>query len=145
MVFSSLEFILLFLPITIFAYYTCLRFKRSNIALGILVVASLFYYAYWDPKYILVIITSIVFNFSFAYFISSCNGASRKALFIIGLLVNIASLVYFKYTGFMLSTINSIASTQLPILNIVMPIGISFFTFQQIAYFIKTWVNNFGA
>ncbi len=166
MVFSSLEFILLFLPITILIYYTCLYFTFSRSAIIFLFLASLFYYAYWNPSHIWVILASICWNFGIGSLLSSITiekrpqelsrntiviflqrisvqlSNLRKPIFLLGLFGNIASLFYYKYTNFSLLSINTLMDTQIPLLNIVMPIGISFFTFQQIAYLSDIYTNK---
>ncbi len=166
MVFSSLEFILLFLPLTILIYYTCIRYSFSQFAITFLFLASLFYYAYWNPDYIWVILISVLWNFCIGYLLSTAAGTNasihvstsnidkflktiflrlaelRKPLFILGLFGNIAALCYYKYTDFALLSINNLAGTQFPSFNIIMPIGISFFTFQQIAYLADIYTHK---
>ena len=136
MVFSSLEFILLFLPITILIYYGLLMKvgakKPFSLSLIWLFLSSLFYYAYWKPENIFIILGSLLINYFLAGAISSAK-RWRKPIFLLGLILNLGSLVYYKYTDFFLSSLNSLGA-DLPLQGIVLPIGISFFTFQQIAY-----------
>ena len=134
MVFSSLEFLLLFLPITVMGYYLLLgrSGNRPGLPLGWLFLASLFYYAYWKPENIFIILASLLVNYVLAGAISSAQKA-RKPLFLLGLLLNLGALAYYKYTDFFLDSLNSLGA-DLPLQGIVLPIGISFFTFQQIAY-----------
>lgn len=145
MVFSSLEFILIFLPLTIFIYYTFIKYNLLQFAITFLFLASLFYYAYWNPSHIWVILSSIVWNFSIGYFLSRLPKNKlklRKPLFILGILGNISALAYYKYTNFTLLSMNSLMGTQFPAFEIIMPIGISFFTFQQIAYIADIYTSK---
>jgi len=134
MVFSSLEFLLLFLPITVMGYYLLLgrSGNRPGLPLGWLFLASLFYYAYWKPENIFIILGSLFVNYFLAGAISSAE-KTRKPLFLLGLLLNLGALAYYKYTDFFLDSLNSLGA-DLPLQGIVLPIGISFFTFQQVAY-----------
>lgn len=134
MVFSSLEFLLLFLPVTVLGYYFLLyrAGRRQSWPLGWLLLASLFYYAYWKPENIFIILASLIGN----YFLAGAISAAvkwRKPIFLLGLLLNLGALGYYKYTDFFLGSLNALGA-DLPLQGIVLPIGISFFTFQQIAY-----------
>ncbi len=133
MVFSSIEFILLFLPITILVYYACRKYFSARVALSFLFLSSLFYYAYWNPKYLYIILVSIIFNYSIGYAIEQTK-KYKKLVFLFGIIANISVLIYFKYTNFLLSNFYNFSGSEFTALDIVMPIGISFFTFQQIAY-----------
>lgn len=166
MIFSSLEFLLLFLPFTIFIYYTCIKYKFSQFAITFLFLASLFYYAYWNPSHIWVILASIFWNFSIGWLLSASSFVNmstpsstnksikilqnistqftkqRKFLFVLGILGNVGALLYYKYADFALSSLNSLIGTEYPTFSIMMPIGISFFTFQQIAYLSDIYTNK---
>lgn len=137
MIFSSLEFILLFLPLAVVVYNTCIYFGYNKYALLFITGASLFYYAYWKYENILIIVFSITINYIFGNIICLARekGWKRtKLLFIFAVTVNLALLFYFKYTIFALTTWNQVTGGNLSIPEIILPIGISFFTFQQIAY-----------
>ncbi len=133
MVFSSLPFLFLFLPITVIVYYCLLRNSYGKYALPFVLLASLFFYAYWKPSYLFIILFSIIFNYFVGQSIAKAS-TWRKPIFIAGLSVNILLLVYFKYIGFLFETINNTGYIHLSIPEIVLPIGISFYTFQQLAY-----------
>lgn len=133
MVFSSLEFVLLFLPVSILGYYLLLRLGWKRYALLFILLASFFYYAYWRVENILLIFASIGFNYMLGNMLSSAT-KYRKPLFVAGIGCNLLALFYFKYTMFALETVNALSTAQLSVPQIVLPIGISFFTFQQIAY-----------
>lgn len=133
MVFSSLEFVLLFLPVSILGYYLLLRLGWKRYALLFILLASFFYYAYWRVENILLIFASIGFNYMLGNMLSSAT-KYRKLLFVAGIGCNLLALFYFKYTMFALETVNALSTAQLSVPQIILPIGISFFTFQQIAY-----------
>ncbi len=139
MIFSSLPFLLLFLPITVIIYHFLLQNKYGKYALPFLLFSSLFFYAYWDYAYLLIIVFSIGFNYFMGQSISKATQWKKLAL-TVGIGVNLLLLGYFKYTGFLLETVNDIFNAKLlSIPDIALPIGISFYTFQQIAYLVDTY------
>ncbi len=140
MVFSSYTFILLFLPIVILGIFFLKDLKRDK-RLIFLSVSSLFFYAYWDWHFLWVILLSIFGNYYFGYLIFKNNSflANKKSLLFFGILLNIILLGYFKYTNFFIDNINFILNTSYSSLSIILPLGISFFTFQQIAYLVDTY------
>ena len=140
--FNSYEFIFLFLPIILCGYFMLNR-KSSEWGHYWLVLASLFFYGYWNPAYLGLIGFSICVNFCFGrYFI---YGKNTKIPLCLGIIFNIALLGYYKYTDFFITNINQLFGFQYAMHNIVLPLGISFFTFTQIAYLVETYrgkVNN---
>ena len=128
MLFHSYFFIFLFLPITFISYFICLRFLNQNLAFQVLVIASLIFYAWFNIFLTLVLLSSIVFNFYICRYIIKNK---KKIILVFVVFSNLLLLIYFKYSVFLLSQF-SIEHDLL--LNIILPIGISFFTFQQIAY-----------
>lgn len=141
MLFSSLVFLFCFLPIFIIVYFTAKKRTVRNI---ILLIFSLIFYAWGEPLYVFLMIFSIIFNYALAMAISkkfeSENQKSAKALMICAVAVNLLFLTVFKYTGFLVSIINSAAGNQIiPAPNIVLPIGISFYTFQIMSYVIDVY------
>ena len=140
MVFSSSVFFMAFLPITLILYFLIPeRFlKGRNLWL---LIASLIFYGWGEPKYILVMLFSIVFNYVMGRLIGK-NGSgetSAKALMIICVAGNLLLLGFFKYTDFVLGTINAIAGSSLGLLGLALPIGISFYTFQTMSYIIDVY------
>lgn len=136
MLFNSYEFIFLFLPIT-FAGFFLLGKYAKNYAVIWLVIASFVFYGYWDYHYVPLLFCSILFNYLVGMKIEKTN--SKNWLFF-GIIINIILLGYFKYTDFFLGTINDISGEHyfdLP--NIVLPLGISFFTFTQTAYLVDAY------
>ncbi len=136
MLFSSYEFILLFLPITFIIYHICIRLEKYKLAIVALVLASLFYYGYWKPIYLFLILGLTIFNYYWASVL--INQQKSKLLLAIGICINLGFLFFFKYFIFAVSTINSTFNTHIPIFDIVLPLGISFYIFQMIAYLVDS-------
>lgn len=148
MLFNSFEFIFVFLPITLLLYYTLNKFNYFKGAKVVLVVASLYFYAFFNLSYLPIILSSIVINYLVGYRLSRLQ-YSKKAptrrnyqrviLLIIGIVFNLGLLGYFKYTDFFIENVNVIFGTSYLLKNILLPLGISFFTFQQLAFVIDTY------
>ena len=134
MVFSSALFLFLFLPITLFFYFIS-NDKFKNI---ILLCSSLFFYAWGEPKYIVLMLISIIVNYYLGIMIEKANNYAKLFVFL-SVLFNIGILYYFKYFDFSLSLINRVFKTSLNYKNIALPIGISFFTFQIMSYVIDVY------
>ena len=134
MLFNSYVFVLAFLPICIIGYFLLnkLNYTAANL---FLFAMSVFFYGYLNPSYVLIIISSIVCNYFISAFLSKEGKKStRKLIFILGIIFNLGLLGYFKYMDFFIKNINGIFRTDLALLKIALPLGISFFTFQQISY-----------
>lgn len=136
MIFSSYRFIFLFLPAVLLGYHLLRRSGRITAAKGFLVLASLVFYGLGQPEYILTFTGSIVLNYLIAAAIGRADGKPmlRRLLLLAAVVWNIGLLVYFKYTNFLLENINFLFKTDLPLLSTILPIGISFFTFQILMY-----------
>lgn len=137
MLFNSYIFILCFLPITWLLFILCGRFGQRNISLAFLALASLVFYGYWDIDYIPLILSSVIINYVFGGLILA-QPKSKKVL-ITGILFNIALLCYYKYTNFFIDNLNEISGSEINIRKIALPLGISFFTFQQISYLVDVY------
>jgi D-alanyl-lipoteichoic acid acyltransferase DltB (MBOAT superfamily) len=150
MLFNSYEFIFLFLPITFLIYFLLNRKKLTIGSKSWLVAASLFFYGWWNVKYLPLILGSILFN----YAIGTTLGRSgqkdikklprgtrlnRKILCAVGIVGNVVLLGYFKYVDFFIANINYLAAGRMDLLHIVLPLGISFFTFTQIAFLVDAY------
>ena len=132
MVFSSLYFLYLFLAVVFLAYYTRKSLKQKNI---VLVAASLIFYAWGEPVWVILLLFSAYLNWLMALKIAQYKETPKAQLFAgIAIGVDILLLVIFKYTGFLVENINGLLHIGIPVPHIVMPIGISFFTFQAISY-----------
>jgi D-alanyl-lipoteichoic acid acyltransferase DltB (MBOAT superfamily) len=143
MLFNSLEFIFLFLPATLFFYYTLLRYGNGSIACLFLLCSSLIFYGYWNPKYLYLIIGSIVLNYCCGRLIISKkvheNLLIQRFLLASGIIFNISAIGYFKYANFLVENINKVGGFSFTLEKIVLPLAISFFTFQQIAFLIDSY------
>lgn len=138
MSFSSYSFILLFLPITIFLWWMLNQRGFGRGAQGVLLTSSLVFYGWnrWDCLFIL--IGSILFHFALGNWL--CRARSRrKAILIFGVIGSLLPLAYFKYTTFLLDNVNSLFHTSFALQEILLPLGISFFTFQQIAFLVDVY------
>ncbi len=137
MLFNSFEFLFGFLPITLVVYLALVRW-RFQYALGWLTAASLFFYGWWSPPSLLLLVGSLVINYGCARLLGQRppGSWSRRGLLTCGVMVNLAVIGVYKYSGFFLQTVNDVAGTSWSIPHLVLPIGISFYTFQQIAYLI---------
>lgn len=142
MLFSSTTFIFFYLPTVIVLYYVFVRKSRflQNI---LLLVASLLFYAWGEPKFVFVMMTSIVTNWLFGLMIQRKIGTRfSKLLLGINVFINLFLLFIFKYLGFSLSILHKITGLEIYIPSIKLPIGISFFTFQAMSYVIDVYRQN---
>ncbi len=139
MVFSSLLFMFRFLPVVLFLYYILPRSCRNVV----LFLFSLFFYAWGEPKYVFLMLCSITVDYFVARKIQKEKKArkDKKAFrwLMVSVVYNIAVLGFFKYADFLIGTINSLTGMSIPMLNIPLPIGISFFTFQTMSYTIDVY------
>ncbi|MGL4346329.1 MAG: MBOAT family O-acyltransferase [Cellulosilyticaceae bacterium] len=139
MLFSNAIFLLLFLPGVLFIYYVCLRGR--NLRNVFLLFASLAFYAWGEPWFVLIMMLSICVNWLFALLVDKYRHTKRKVYLILtaDILFNLILIFIFKYLTFTLTTINTVFKTSLSVPNIMLPIGISFFTFQAISYVIDVY------
>ena len=152
MLFNSYEFLLLFLPITLVVFYLLLKLNKETIVVSWLVVASIAFYSWFDPRFLILLGVSIIFNFVMSIFIRQARISensevkrkifSSKVLLTIAIVANLLVLMYYKYFLFIVANLNSFLQQNIVVDNIVLPIGISFFTFTQIAFlglYVKCW------
>lgn len=143
MLFNSYIFIFAFLPITLIGYFVLNRFSYEKAAKVWLVIASFVFYGYFNMSYLFIIISSIVFNFSVNKLFNTkrftVSDKLRKILLVIGLTANVGVLFVYKYLDFVLSGVNALFKTDLAYMNLILPLGISFFTFQQLSYLIDSY------
>lgn len=142
MLFNSFEFIFIFLPVVLISYFCLNRLNLHQWAKGLLVLASLYFYAFFNTSYLPIIISSILVNYGVAVGMKNQKFGIKKVLFGIGLLFNLGMLGYFKYTDFMIENINLLFKTNYTLKNILLPLGISFFTFQQLAFIVDSYKNK---
>ena len=140
MLFNSYVFLFIFLPITMLVFYILCGLKHQYIVIGWLVIASLFFYAWWNPIYLALILSSILSNYAIGFYLTHTGNLCRKKLIMVfGISVNLGLLGYFKYTNFFIDILNNIAETTYILPRIILPLAISFFTFTQIAYLVDTY------
>jgi alginate O-acetyltransferase complex protein AlgI len=147
MLFNSLEFIFAFLPITFFVYFLLNKRKLTTAATAWLVFASLFFYSWWNVKYLALIAGSIIFNFAVGTALTKIAKSdktewSKRSVLVFGIVLNVLLLGYYKYADFFIGTLNSLAGLQLTLQKIILPLGISFFTFTQIAYIVDAYAGK---
>ena len=134
MVFSSIFFLFCFLPIVLIVYFIVPK-RWKNL---VLLLFSLFFYAWGEPVYVILMLLSILFNYVMGLDIAQRNAAHRpkkaKASLIFTVIVNLFLLGFFKYAGFLIGTINDLFVVNLPYKELALPIGISFYTFQTLSY-----------
>jgi D-alanyl-lipoteichoic acid acyltransferase DltB (MBOAT superfamily) len=135
MLFSSYEFMLFFLPIVLTGYFLVGPRVGKTIAHLWLVLASLVFYGWFNPAYLWIILSSVIVNYAVVRLIERCRigGHARRAVFTLGILFNLGLIGYYKYADFLIENSNALLRTEFPALHILLPLGISFFTFQQIS------------
>ena len=158
MLFNSYGFIFLYLPIALLGFFQLARISH-HYAAGWLALASLFFYGYWNPAYIGLLLGSIICNYAFGLWISKARIRTEKTVFspqpsvlasqssalrpqnllIVAIAANLALLAYYKYANFFVSNLDALLSTHWNLVNVILPLGISFFTFTQIAYLVDTY------
>ncbi|HIJ62385.1 MAG TPA: MBOAT family protein [Rhodospirillaceae bacterium] len=138
MLFNSYPFLFLFLPLTLTLFF--LLGRRSHaLAMGWMALASLFFYAWWSPPYLLLLLASAGFNYGAGLLLArSPPGDARRPALALAVAANLALLGYFKYADFFIQTVNATFAAGWPAMQIVLPLGISFFTFTQIAFLVDT-------
>lgn len=140
LLFNSYEFIFYFLPTAFIVYFLLHYFKQSTIAKIWLIAASLYFYSFWNISYLPLILLSVVVNFiTGTYLTNSSHEGRRKGGLALGIIFNVVLLGYYKYMDFFIATTNSLFTTNLPLLKLALPLAISFFTFQQIAYLVDSY------
>lgn len=134
MLFNSIVFIYLFLPVIGLVYFFLNKNKYIYAGKIFLILASLFFYGYWNYKYVPLIILSIIINFTLGTMMNVKTGKINKYILGFGILINLVVLGYYKYADFFIETVNVVLKTHFDLLHIALPLAISFFTFQQISY-----------
>src|SRR5438105_6080542 len=147
MLFNSYGFIFVFLAIAIAGFFL-IGMKSARCAALWLAGASLVFYGVWNPRYVLLLVISICFNYGVGREISHKlnKGSERQAELLLagGIVINLAALAYFKYASFLATTLSHVTGLRLAISDIVLPLGISFFTFTQIAFLVDSSRKQVG-
>ena len=137
MVFSSAVFLFIFLPVVFLLSRVIPGIRGKNI---LLLIASLLFYAFGEPVYVLLMMASIVINFTAGRLLVLCrNKAQAQLVTAAAVVLNLGMLSVFKYTDFFLSSLNQAFSLEIPLTGIALPVGISFFTFQGLSYVIDVY------
>ena len=144
MIFSSSAFILVYLPVVFFVYFALNKIRLTHAGKVWLVIASLFFYGYWSALYVPLLLGSITFNFLTGRAISPAitnkrSDSKRKSLLGLSIAANLMLLAYFKYANFFIDNVNYIAHSNIHIQDIILPLGISFYTFTQIAFLVDSY------
>jgi len=142
MLFNSYVFIFLYLPVVLLGFFWLSRASQAYAA-GWLALASLFFYGYWNLAYVGLLLSSIVCNFTFGLWITKAglqhNEKRKKQLLSLAIIFNLLLLSYYKYANFFIDSLNSVADTQWDLGYIILPLGISFFTFTQITFLVDAY------
>ena len=138
MLFNSYEFLFLFLPGTLLVYFGLRKALFKRLSLEALIFASFLFYAWWNPIYLPLLLFSICINYSVAYLLLGPLRKNRPLL-VAGLIFNIGLLAYFKYTNFLLGSFDTAFGTGINPAPIILPLAISFFTFQKIAFIVDAY------
>ena len=142
MLFNSYSFIFVFLPLTVLGYMAVNRLGSRSASLGWLILSSMAFYGIWNPINLAIILPSIAVNYALALAIrnrlreDAPRPRAANVLVTIGVVLNLCFLGYFKYKNFFLGTINDVAGTEFVLTQVILPLGISFITFQKIAFLV---------
>ncbi|WP_417911476.1 MBOAT family O-acyltransferase [Candidatus Electronema sp. TJ] len=141
MLFNSPAYIFLFLPASLLLYFLLNRWRFGCAASAWLVLASLFFYGCWSPAHLPLLLLSLLVNFALGAMLQQTKqsgkfGLARQGILPVGICFNLGLLGYYKYADFFLVNINQLLGTSLPLPHLALPVAISFFTFQQIAYLV---------
>lgn len=141
MLFNSYEFIFIFLPLALIVFFGLSAYRQVKAATLWLLLASLVFYGYWRISYIPLLVISVLGNYYFGRWIDGVQPGTQKAKTLLwgGVLFNLGILGYYKYAGFLIASINGLFQTHLPVPAIELPLGISFYSFTQIAYLVDAY------
>ncbi|CAM2929209.1 MBOAT family O-acyltransferase [Paenibacillus sediminis] len=165
MLFNSYTFIFLFLPVSVAVYFLLARLRYTTVAKLWLAASSLFFYSYWNIRYLPLLLASIAFNYAMGRYLAAtyANEAakletaatsipssispstrmplrlSRKAILAASITINLLLLGYYKYADFLITNVNRLLPHDIPLLHVLLPLGISFFTFTQIAFLVDSY------
>ena len=151
MLFNSPIYIFLFLPLVVVVYFLLNRHRLVIAAKGWLALASLFFYGYWNPAYLVLLVGSILVNYRIGTALHRTKHSSshdhhqpflRRGVLTLGVLFNLGLLGWFKYADFFIANLNMLTTNELPLLELALPLAISFFTFQQIAYLVDCYQED---
>jgi D-alanyl-lipoteichoic acid acyltransferase DltB (MBOAT superfamily) len=138
--FNSYEFLLVFLPVVVVGYFAIARLSALA-ANAYLAAASVVFYAWWKLDFVWILAGSVVANYLFGHKLSrdAAAGHAPRTVLVAGIVFNLGLLGYFKYADFFIANVNAVSGAGVPLLHVALPLGISFFTFTQIAYLVDAW------
>jgi alginate O-acetyltransferase complex protein AlgI len=140
MLFNSYVFILLFLPLCLVGYYAIGLLGRQRLSLAWAAVMSLLFYGWWNPAYLILFLASMLFNYGIATAIGGLQSPpARRTVLYFGICANIGTIGFYKYGNFVVDTINQLGPFEIFVTEIALPLAISFYTFQQVAYLVDTY------
>jgi alginate O-acetyltransferase complex protein AlgI len=141
MLFNSYVFIFIYLPITLVVFFLLTKLHLTKAATTWLLIVSLVFYSYWDIHYLPLMLMSIAFNYAIGTAIERSKPKSQQAktLLTTGIVINLCLLAYYKYANFLLTSIDAVIGTDWNVSNIILPLGISFYTFTQTAYLVDAY------
>lgn len=136
MLFSSVPFLFYFLPCVLLVYFLV----PGTLKNGVLLLASLLFYGWGEPRYLLVMLAAIVQGYVFGLLIEKSRGKRRAGLYLaLSVLLSLGTLAYFKYADFMIRNLNALTGLSVPLLSLALPVGISFYTFQILSYTVDVY------
>jgi alginate O-acetyltransferase complex protein AlgI len=138
MLFNSYGFLFLYLPLVLTGFFVIARVGKPYAAAW-LAAASLFFYGWWNPVFVLLLLASILFNYTVGAGLARSGSFKRKGLLVAAICANLGLLGYFKYANFFLGAANHLTGWNLPLNDVLLPLGISFFTFTQIAFLVDVY------
>ena len=138
MLFNSIAFLFFFLPVVLVGFYLLQSMRQRTWQMLWLTAASLFFYGWWNPKYVLLLVLSASVNYSIGLALARSKAKSGRVWLILGILFNLGMLAYFKYANWLLDSVAVVLDTSFHFEQIVLPLAISFYTFQQITYLADT-------
>ena len=136
MVFSSLSFLCIFLPAVLVLYRIMPSLRSKNV---LLMLASLVFYAYGEPVYVLLMVASAAFNYAWALLLRADSPTPRRMVMVLAVVQNLGVLCVFKYAGWLVESLNFATGLSVPVPQVTLPIGISFFTFQAMSYVVDVY------
>jgi alginate O-acetyltransferase complex protein AlgI len=141
--FNSAIFVFLYLPIVWIGYIAAQRLPWARAGIAWLGIASVFFYGWWNPAFVPLLLGSIVLNYFVGRLLDPAvwkpSEGTRKAVLIGALAANLGALAYYKYANLLSSSVGAVTGLNTPVFDIILPLGISFYTFTQIAYLVDTW------
>ena len=142
MLFNSIEYLFVFLPLVLAVFVLLARKGASELQIAWLIVASVVFYGSWNAAFVLLILASIIVNFLVGRVMANAGTRATRQWLTLGVCFNLALLGYFKYAGFFVDNLNALGNWLIPLPSITLPLAISFFTFQQIAYLVDVSRNQ---